>query len=107
MRTLFAMEHASTTLVPDVGRRRAKVDGSKVRALRAHLALTQRDLAEKARVEQRTVARWEQEIDYVVWLGILNACGLPPEWEPEPVKEVERLQPDDTSFAGRLPRAGG
>lgn len=85
------MEQLSPS-VPDVGaRRRAKVSGSKVKALRAEKGLTQRDLAEKVRVEQRTVARWEQEkadgtvigeIDFVAWLGVLNAFGLPPDWEP-------------------------
>lgn len=78
-------------MVSDVTpRRRTKINGSLVKALREALGLTQRDLAEKTGVEQRTVARWEQtkdnvvvgEVDYIVWLGILNAYDLDANWQP-------------------------
>lgn len=76
------MTTASSSLL-DVARRRAKVSGQKIKALRTAKVLTQRDLAELVKIETRTVARWEQDdLDYVTWLGVLNALGLPADWEP-------------------------
>lgn len=78
------MDGLTTTVCDVAARRRAKVDGSSVSAVRTAKDLTQRDLADLLRVTSTTVSRWERgQVDFAVWLGVLHAVGLPADWQPE------------------------
>jgi len=41
---------------------RKQWDGKQIRALRSHLGLTQREMAERLGTRQQTISEWEKEI---------------------------------------------
>ena len=41
-------------------RKRPRWDGSNIRALRSHMGLTQRELAERLGTRQQTISEWEK-----------------------------------------------
>ncbi len=64
--------------------KRARVAGSRVRAARLHVGLRQLDVSRLCKVTITTANRWEANgADFVTFLGILSALGLPKDWKPE------------------------
>ena len=45
--------------LPKRGKKRQNWDGEKIRALREHLGLTQRQMADELEVRQQTISEWE------------------------------------------------
>lgn len=85
-------------------RDRETVPGSWVRAARAVAGLragtrplSQMRLAVLVKRDRNTITRWEAddgEVDFVVWLGVLHALGLPSTWEPA-AADLDHPETDD------------
>lgn len=55
-------------------------------------ALTEADVASKAKRAASTVYRWELVgMDYVAWVGLCSILGVPANWKPgDPVPELPK-----------------
>lgn len=86
-------------------RDRETVPGTWVRAARTVVGLrngprplSQMRLAVLVKRDRNTITRWEAEdgeVDFVVWLGVLHALGLPVTWEPTEADLAPVAEEDD------------